>query len=147
MVSEWVGRAGILAEIVSFFLIAPEIAGPERLKGLEAALERWLGRVDPTSDAVRLPVVVPVAIAVGLGEIFLIAWLSPDSFRAAGTLTAAGVLGGAIVAGSWLSNRMPAAVRAVRRILEGEARLRALVFGTGVVLLFGGLGAQFYATF
>lgn len=33
------------------------------------------------------------------------------------------------------------------RLLSGEGRLRALVFGTGVVLLFGGMTAQFVATF
>ena len=34
-----------------------------------------------------------------------------------------------------------------QRLLTGQNALRGLVFGTGVVLLFGGLGAQFYATF
>lgn len=33
------------------------------------------------------------------------------------------------------------------RLLSGTDRLRALVFGTGVLLLFGGMAAQFAATF
>ncbi len=39
----WMGRAGLLAEFFSFFLIAPEILGPERLRGVEEALRKGLG--------------------------------------------------------------------------------------------------------
>jgi hypothetical protein len=38
MDSDWVNRAGILAEAVSFFLIAPEILGEERLRGAQRFL-------------------------------------------------------------------------------------------------------------
>jgi hypothetical protein len=34
-----------------------------------------------------------------------------------------------------------------QRLLTGQNALRALVFAIGVLLLFGGLAAQFYATF
>jgi len=38
----WVGRAGILAELCSFPLLAPEILGEERLRGANKALKEWL---------------------------------------------------------------------------------------------------------
>ncbi len=40
-----------------------------------------------------------------------------------------------------------ALAKRVLRLLEGSGRLRALVFSTGVILLFGGMAAQFAATF
>jgi hypothetical protein len=52
MDSEWVGRAGILAEAVSFVLIVPELLGPERLRGAEQALRNGMA-----SAAVRRAVI------------------------------------------------------------------------------------------
>lgn len=43
MDASWMNRAGILAEALSFLLIAPEIVGIERVRRAEAVLERTLG--------------------------------------------------------------------------------------------------------
>jgi len=207
MDSEWVGRAGILAEIVSFFLIAPEILGAPRLAAAQETIDRILRRVlapsriwaeeryvpilpgflpgDPDVDfllrigsfvvrgayfAVFIPTLTTGALRGHAGVAFLAA--------SAVVLVSTVLEGGAILLASrhgsrgsmrgltyalaipaapwsWLQAGLFATVFLVLRlgaqggvaVLSRPGRLRALVFGTGVVLLFGGLAAQFYATF
>jgi len=145
MVSEWVGRAGIMAQAVSFLLIAPEILGEERLRNVEEALKEWLGGVHQRTRRlfwIRAVVALVFIISVGLA-------LSAVPYPGVPAVAALAVVGFGIGT-AWASVDTQIAlllVGAVRRLLAGPDRLRALVFGTGVVLLFGGLGAQFYATF
>jgi hypothetical protein len=49
MDSEWVNRAGILAQGVAVFLITPQIAGEPRMRRLESRLREW-------AEAIRWPV-------------------------------------------------------------------------------------------
>jgi hypothetical protein len=145
MDSGWVNRAGILAEGVSFVLIAPEILGEERLRNVEEALKEWLGGVHQRTRRlfwIRAVVALVFIIAMGLA-------LSAVPYPRVPAVAALAVVGFGIGT-AWASvdtQIVLVLVGAVRRLLTGPNRLRALVFGTGVVLLFGGLGAQFYATF
>lgn len=224
MDSEWVGRAGILAEAVSFVLIAPEIIGRRRLRRaeqvLEASLEKTQGVLDSlamtivyvllgsalaglvlaltlwdtgVSRIVLMPIAVLAVLAMG-GYLVLFFWLrfalsSGSQYYSRGHAKThvpgrarphAGVLSqvlwvprllywAAIVVGYsglfatlltgflsvllWVFAYAPVyfllyiPLSLASRLLEGPDRLRALVFGTGLFLLFGGLGAQFFATF
>lgn len=214
MDAEWVGRAGILAEIVSIPLIAPEILGPERLGRLEDWLESLMSqlRTDvgtlpkpsfanfgrPMDDgqsgqpievatflllllsmlpalavmaivAFALPAVLlyytvseaaSVLFVLGLlasicfwGFSFQILYEEPNASRAwqiAGRLSMLpGMPGGwAMFLAIAVSYRfMHIVVRWGTTLLAGPDRVRALVFGTGALLLFGGLISQFVATF
>jgi len=216
MDSEWVGRAGIIAEAVSFFLIAPEILGPERLKGAERALAEgldsplmrraafgvwaafWIVLFLPVS-LVWWPIVVfvfgiswwkfgallaaihlswfssyvcrgvvrrplfdqPVESARlfdGLGRMarFSTVVLNPFEFgrimKPSFSQWLFWMLGIPFHIVAFLSYFiLPATIVALihlqQRLLAGQNALRALVFGTGAFLLFGGLAVQFYATF
>jgi hypothetical protein len=140
MDSEWVGRAGILAEIVSFLLIAPEILGEERLRNAEEAFRIWLGGFHQHTR--RFFSLWAVTTAVFFVAAALV--ISAATDRPAVLILGIGV------GAAWASvdtKIVLLLIAAVRRLLAGPNRLRALVFGTGVVLLFGGLGAQLYATF
>jgi hypothetical protein len=71
----WTGRAGILAEMCSFFLIAPEILGAERLKGAEEALKKGLqspfvlrGAVSVWTALFALLLIGPVPLVLILGR-------------------------------------------------------------------------------
>ena len=55
MDADWLNRAGILAEAVSFLLIAPEIIGSERLRRAESAIETFIGRLAPYLKGEPLP--------------------------------------------------------------------------------------------
>jgi uncharacterized membrane protein YjfL (UPF0719 family) len=222
MDSEWVGRAGILAEAVSFILIAPEILGEERLKGAEKALRSgmanatvrrtmlaaWGGLylglflvvVASVYTAEALPVIILqpnvfwavfALVFVGMFVSYFSMWVCravvdhrlAEEEEAKGTVlfTRQGELAraslvvlnprafGRIMKPSsrqwvfWamgvpfhfmsfvgyvsLPGGLLALVHLQQRLLAGENRLRAFIFGTGVSLLLGGLAAQFYATF
>jgi hypothetical protein len=217
MDSEWVNRAGILAEAVSVILIAPEILGPERLKGAEQALRqgmesRAVQRVAFLAWGMLAAVVLVVVIELVVDFLPPLGWPNyiliplfyvaiPSGFvcRYAVlrrhlaqwkeieqrperdwafmlgrlTQTSLDVLNPRrfrrLIRPSWwqwvfwaigiplhllffvFATAIPASLLAFvqlqQRLLAGENRLRALVFGTGVVLLFGGLAAQFFATF
>jgi hypothetical protein len=207
MDSEWVSRAGIIAEAVSFILIAPEILGATRLASAQQAIGGILRKIlrpsriwadkryvpmlpglllgDPDVDFLSriasavmrgtyFAVFIP-AMATGLirGRA-MVAFLVASMVIVVSTLLETGAIllaqrkastrtskylaySMAIPAApwSWAQGGLFATVFVALRLgarggvalLSGPDRLRALVFGTGVVLLFGGLGAQFYATF
>jgi len=210
----WASRAGILAEMCSFPLLAPEIVGPERLKATEEALRKGL-----ESAAVRR---VAISVWAGLFVVVYFAALSPvpilfpkpslSDFIALNGLFALsgffswvyrgvvrnrlrGQQGGtaktlfaaqgefarasSIVLNPLKFKRVvrPSSVEWVywalsipvniiwftgyvivpkgilsvvdleQRLLAGGIGLRSLIFGTGVALFFGGMIAQFVATF
>jgi len=196
----WVGRAGLLAESFSFFLIAPEILGEERLKGVDQALKGWLsGREIPLRVGYLLAGLVFAApLAVMLVGLTYWHFQLPVSafiicFAFAGALLGAYLY--LMVTGGPLPREMdvfsvgPYHIPSVPRpgllervggllltilwsplfvaalgtlalgkyanlplefaiwLMRGPKALRGLVFGTGVVLLVGGLLAQFVATF
>jgi len=213
MDSEWVNRAGILAEIVSFFLIAPEILGEERLKGAEEALRNGMASATVRRAAIAAwGVLYMVAFVAGTLPLVIlhpnIGWpgfvllngamllsnfsmfvcrsvvdhrLAEQEAKGAVLFARQGELGRASIAvlnplafgrimkpsyRQWvfwavgipfhllsfvgyviLPAGLLTLIHLEQRLLTGENRLRALVFGTGVLLLFGGLGSQFYATF
>lgn len=219
MDSEWLNRVGILAEAVSFLLIAPEIIGIERLQRVERVMEAWGRRtlLAPTKTwtEARAASTGPLRLLPdrpaprersGLWEmgsdlgyllemslvIVLLGLFSPFPYAihaffiasmlsfASGTVvvifgdewyTKSSVSGGrfrsrfvslaiwvlAIVGmpTHWmraLSSTIGylivhGIVSASVRLLSGVDRLRAFVFGTGVLLLFGGMATQFAATF
>ena len=207
MDSEWVGRAGILAEAVSFILIAPEILGAPRLAGAEQAIGGILRRVlrpsrvwadqryvpmlpgwllgDPDVDFLSgiasavmrgtyFAVFIP-AMATGLirGRA-MVAFLVAAMVMVVSTLLATGAIllaqrkgsgrvtkyltyAMAVLAAPWawvqaavfatVFLALRSAARGGLAVLSAPGGLRALVFSTGVLLLFGGLSAQFAATF
>jgi hypothetical protein len=216
MDAAWVVRAGILAEIVSFFLISPEILGKERLKGAEEALRK--GLANPAIDiGANLAWVALIAVAWGvtglliglvtslvvpdLSLAILPIWMGalvvsiladfrcrlavrpfiPEEEARAGELRIvrrgyalvnlmilnplrfARIRPSAFVWLCWLIgfptqlfdfvaySILPAVplafVHLQQRLLTGQDALRRLVFGVGVLLLLGGLAAQFFATF
>jgi hypothetical protein len=212
MDNEWVGRAGILAEGVSFFLIAPEVFGPERLKGAEEALRKGLGSLAVQRTAVLawailfvvvyLAEVTPLVIFLpGLGWpnllLFPTACLSllsghvcrnvvrrrlmEQKTEGAVLFARQGQLGrvsmavlnpvvfGRIMKPScrqwifwgvgipfhflWvvgyiiLPTGLLTLIHLEQRLLARGVGLRSLVFITGVAMLFGGMVAQFVATF
>lgn len=151
MDSEWVGRAGILAEAVSFILIAPEIIGVERMRGLEERLER----LPLSQNRVSFRYSPPLLLVFVGGPVFLIMGLIREHQQMSSLSQLLYLIP------AWFSVLLLAlfavlllwvlAVGAVANLSDflqkGDDRLRALVFGTGLVLLFGGLGAQFYGSF
>jgi len=211
----WLTRAGILAELVSLPLIAPEIIGLERLRRaellLEESMQRMLSRADyvlsATRGADRLLRAYPgwerLSVQVDIGIAFALAlWWSLALFSASRlhwpwvafpvlvicflALQAASVVfvwafqkwvlprkwkippswetPFFILFGLWFLLWMPGwiliattsaltlfllrqVLRPMARLMAGEERLRAVVFGTGVVLLIGGLLTQLAATF
>jgi len=212
MVSEWVARAGILAEGVSFVLIAPEILGRERLKGAEEALRKGLESLAVQRTAivawailfvvVYVAAVAPPAILLpGLGWPNLVllgaAWVSllsghvcrdvvrrrivEEKAEGAVLFARQGELGRAstavlnplvfgrivkpsypqwifwavgipfhflwVVAYMILPTGLLTLIHLEQRLLARGVGLRSLVFITGVVMLFGGMVAQFVATF
>ncbi|OGO49926.1 MAG: hypothetical protein A2148_07800 [Chloroflexi bacterium RBG_16_68_14] len=205
MDAAWLNRAGILAEAVSFLLIAPEIIGLERLRRIETQMEEWGKRNLSTrwplweggsivpflpgfSSSARESIIVDatfflimpfltlglviglVAISDTAREVGLLSLLAYTVSLAAGLISvevvrrsrsnaivrwigySIGVLAipGAFVLVVLSTGVFSLTIRAVSRsirILAGEDRLRALVFGTGLMLLFGGMAAQFMATF
>jgi len=206
MDSEWVGRAGIIAEAVSFILIAPEILGEQRCRRAERVLEGWLEKREPLSILLSLAL---AAAAYGGAFVAIMLALTvwdvgvPRAVLIAGALLFGGALVFPLLAvpsmllavylklrerddsatrrvtGFWpvswpriglgvlialivpfgpsayvllvVSVTLVSPVRLflllASRLLQGPDRLRALVFGSGVVLLFGGLLTQFAATF
>lgn len=217
MESDWVNRAGILAEAVSFFLIAPEILGPERLKGAEEALRNGMESLAVQRMAFLAWGMLIAVVLIVVGELVVgflppLGWPNYILFPALSLSAVSGfvcryavlrrhlvqwkeieqeterdwlfMLGrlaqtslavlsprrfGRLIKPSWwqwvfwaigiplhflffvVMTAIPACLFALvhlqQRLLAGENRLRALVFGSGVLLLFGGLGAQFCATF
>ncbi len=132
MDAAWLNRAGILAEASSFFLIAPEIIGVERLRRLEARIESFAPPLRTANRRWRSYVFDMQFRTSPRGIRWLIAlWLAIPHMLVLLLLFI--LLELPLDAGIWL--------------LDGQDRLRALVFGTGVVLLFGGMAAQFLATF
>jgi hypothetical protein len=213
MDSEWVGRAGILAEAVSFVLIVPEILGPDRLKGAEQALRNGMA-----SPAVRRAataawgVLYMVAFIAGtLPFVILhpnIGWpgfvllngavllsnfsmfvcrsvvdrrLAEQEAKGAVLFARQGELGRASIAvlnplafgrimkpsyRQWvfwavgipfhllsfvgyviLPAGLLALIHLEQHVLARGVGLRSLIVATGVVMFFGGMGAQFVATF
>ena len=202
MDGDWLNRAGILAEAVSFFLIAPEIIGRERLRRVENALARWgetnlrgrwklwtRGRVIPflpglsskgseslladaalalsalaatwlfllAAQLTRVSALVygawafSLSLMLGVAGIVLIQVRGSNAvFRYAGY-----TLGTIALPAAWtlaalstgIFSVMRSALHLALKLLRGEDSLRALVFGNGVLLLFGGMAAQFAATF
>lgn len=199
-------RGGILAEAFAFVLVAPEIIGIERLRGVEDRLERLLRRAPPrpklsiSSGFRQLPVFWPliepsstnpvlatIAAVLGFAAVViffsaLAVWDVLPTVVAAPVVAAIGVSSFVNMILSLMASldlRPPTTSRLHRavtiaavpawvtmaatvtlvylvlvapfltatKVLEGPDRLRALVFGTGVVLLFGGMAAQFAATF
>ena len=201
----WLNRAGILAEAVSFLLIAPEIIGVERLRRVEAALaalgrrtlstptRTWTGERAAADGPLRLLPDRPAPkdrstlwdLGDDLGLVAFLAIVEMPLILLAGRSTTWAITGYLIASylggfaatliprgsrvGAWA--RWPLVLfglpthwgraltsdsgfRLVRvvvslgvSLLSGRDRLRALVFGTGVVFLFGGMGAQLVATF
>ena len=199
--AEWVNRGGILAEAISFLLIAPEIIGIERIRRAENRLEHLFGRrgsdayiivrgreppFSPGFGAVEPGWLLYVALAIGTTAVMMgllvlafVIW----GFDAGIWIGALGTLYLALlVTAVWAMRRrelsrlarllvylimvpmippmwvsvlvakgihilLVGLIATATRLLRGPERLRALVFGTGVVLLFGGMGAQFVSTF
>lgn len=215
----WVGRAGMLAEMLSFFILAPEILGKERLKRVEEALRRglesatvqtgasfaWIALIAMVFVGTGIMVVLAAAASVGFSEIY--AWqllvgftvwvvglganircrvaikkahlvehetdeeelaivprwmartsiivLNPRKFarvRPAPWLWVMWFLGIPVhlfnfVAYSIIPPGILGVVHLEQRLLASGVGLRSLVVGTGIVLFFGGMGAQFLATF
>ena len=224
---DWLNRAGILSEAVSFVLIAPEIIGLERLRRVERSIETWGASTLqapygiwkratceedkvfrllpailfqlPDSGTALFAVFLAGALLLGLSALSGLFWLTGLWRLDLGEVTAVGVSAAlafivlrniarvvsysvvACLAAIWVMRRtqpkaparraaqaiallgMPGvwvlttaalAVYLVRTLLHmfvgllsGPDRLRAFVFSTGVVLLFGGMTAQFLATF
>jgi len=203
----WVSRAGILAEVLSFLLIAPEILGRERLNVAQQTLDElfrrmlrpsqiWAtkryvpvlpGLVSDDPDAELLAGLASVIITVMYYAIYiplLVAGSLPDETLFALAILA-GVLGANLVLGTaavslvrWKGSvttvryigyglGIPAApvtwtlavvqgtiifalrmlARAGVALLARPGGLRGVVFSAGVLLLVGGLAAQFVATF
>jgi nitrogen fixation protein len=189
MDADWINRAGILAEAVSFFLIAPEILGVERLQRAEDVLEEWFSNESlrkrvadhitwllylgalivillglfvfdpPLPKAALLVCAVPVGIGlVGLGLMKYSARLDEKAekdedemgghlYLICGWLLFLPALPVVVVFYQAIAGALIVPMRLSRMLLTGEGRLRALVFGTGVLLLLGGMAAQFVATF
>jgi hypothetical protein len=196
--AEWVNRGGILAEAVSFLLIAPEIIGIERLRGFESRLETLLRGVGDQPVVARrtglfpfqlyrftprplellrlvtgwvalmavlvvpttliggaFPIVFLVVLALGGAASILDPWLEKLDRPRRGVMwvrhllriAAAPVFAVGFGTSMVASFAVIGAVRGAARLLTGSDRLRALVFGSGVVLLFGGMAAQFVSTF
>ncbi|MEX0801322.1 MAG: hypothetical protein WD379_08905 [Dehalococcoidia bacterium] len=201
MDAEWANRGGIIAEAISFLLIAPEIIGIERIFNAEKRLERLLapaagsapvseryivGRFLPylapdwskggwparlaefvgiilLTTAITIAIsllwgplaAVPLIVVIGVSGLMLplgyaVTLLGGRTARIAGRVLAAPSLPitlatvGSMVA-SYAVARFVAQL--AHKLLAGPDRLRAAVFGTGVLLLFGGMGAQLAATF
>ena len=207
----WVGRAGILAEICAFPLLAPEILGPERLKGVEEALRRGLGSRHVARGVILLLTAYLAVLSLAPVPLVLI-FGRPLSYSAKGTLLAvifASAISDAVsrlavaktvpvvrgrhvieivkrmARANWdLLNPLafgrmartsilqwmlwilgipfhilgvvpflilPAItlslLRLAQKVLSGGASLRTFVFGSGALLLLGGIAAQFVATF
>jgi len=211
----WVGRVGILAEMCSFPLLAPEILGPERLKGVEETLRRGLESrvVQAGAGLAWLALVVTVfwgtilaaTATVGFSDVYV--WEGPAAFtvwvvglganircrvaikeahlvehetdeeelaivprwmartsiivlnpfkfarvRPTPWLWVVWFLGIPVhlfnfVAYSIIPPGILAIVHLQQRLLASGVGLRSLVVGTGIVLFFGGMVAQFVATF
>lgn len=201
------GRAGILAEAVSFILIAPEILGAPRLVAAQQAMEGVLRRIlrpshiwaderyvpmlpglvpgDPDVDflsgvasavmrgtyfAVFIPLwmtgvirgrtmvaflvaAMVMVVSTLLGTVAILLAQRKESGRITKSLTYAiavpaapwGWLQAALFATVFVGLRL--AARGGLAVLSAPAGPRAIVFSTGALLLFGGLGAQFAATF
>jgi len=200
---DWVQRAGILAELVSFALIAPEIMGARRLRLVERALHRSCGRVlranriwsseryvpllpgtvsgDPDIEfvenlaswiiaagfyAVWLPLLatgslsapvmaamalVTVTLAMGILAVAAARWRPSNALSRWVSRTLAVPAMPAAWAAAAIHIAVILALRGLARLALGllgrPGGLRAMVFGTGVVLLAAGMLAQFVSTF
>lgn len=139
----WLNRAGILAEAVSFILIAPEIIGLARLRGLERRLEAWLKDNSGFRYSGRIIVILfCVSSAFALWIAFV-----PDYLWDQWITNIFWIIVFLLVLSLLAPFPLWLVIRTAEHVLAGKDRLRTLVFGTGVVLLFGGMATQFWATF
>ena len=164
----WLSRAGIVAEMVSFALVAPEILGTERLRRAEAKLESWAAGqrvwlLTETKSWWSFPLFYLPSVLIA--SVFVLALLGviPIWFVIIGLVFGIWALIGMIALELKVQHWLPILpfvvsvvilitvpaflLGEVGRFLRGDNRLRAFVFGTGVILLFGGLAMQLVATF
>jgi hypothetical protein len=69
----WLSRVGMLLEFLSFWLVAPEILGIERLKRWENDLETWLKNKDLSNHLKLIGLVATYIVVIGW-VIFLAIW-------------------------------------------------------------------------
>jgi len=212
----WVGRAGILAEMCSFPLLAPEILGPNRLKRVEEALRSGLDNPSVRRAAIAVWLVLFALVVIALDSVMPILFWHPSLLALIVTAVASptvffsimfsaacrafvrsrlreqelegdalhtiqGEMARATVIvlnvgqfrrvarprwwewGFWaigipfhivafvgyfiIPKGILAIVHLQQRLLASGVGLRSLVVGTGIVLFFGGMVAQFVATF
>ena len=199
---DWLNRAGILAQGLSFLFLAPEIFGVKRSRSVQillvSRLDSYIGYLRSFRgyrDIMKLSTQEQYVLLLGplapWTTAYFLSWLVVRS-SVIDVIFLAGAVG-LIVNGvghlsqawlvAWLRRRRPVVARftfgvmtliwlplamlavpaiwavmivllvplslifLTRFLMWDEDSLRALVFGTGVLLLFGGMGAQLIATF
>jgi hypothetical protein len=150
----WLNRIGVLLEFFSFWLVAPEFLGEERLKRMEAWMERGLAVLPSLPVALVLLVwfllltgPLPLLVFPGAAQRFM-DWVDTLPLGMAGymvlVLVAMAVLLPIAVA---TTSALERALTPLLHSLARDEQIRVRVLWLGVMILTIGTFLQFIATF